>query len=218
MAVAGVQLLGVVSLQMHGEHIAAVDGTQLVTVRELAAVVRPGAFGRSDPGDRDVDAYHEVIDAMSTHRTIVPAPVGAMFKSADQVARWLDTHYIALSEALLFLDNRCEARLHIGTADEAPADRAGRRGADREGERAESRAETAAQAAESFRFLRRSAVAAVPLRAADATRLLSGAFLVDRARWEEFATAVGEQRQRYPGMRFELTGPWPPYDFVRMQF
>ena len=32
-----------------------------------------------------------------------------------------------------------------------------------------------------------------------------------------FASEVEEQGRRTPNLRFELTGPWPPYDFVQMQ-
>jgi hypothetical protein len=29
---------------------------------------------------------------------------------------------------------------------------------------------------------------------------------------------VKEEAKRLPGLRIDVTGPWPPYDFVRMQF
>jgi hypothetical protein len=28
---------------------------------------------------------------------------------------------------------------------------------------------------------------------------------------------VQEQGRQAPNLRFELTGPWPPYDFIQMQ-
>ena len=70
-----------------------------------------------------------------------------------------------------------------------------------------------------MRALRRSAVATVPLRVEEITGIvLSAAFLVEQELWKEFATRVEEQGSRAPTSRFELTGPWPPYDFVQMQF
>lgn len=53
-------------------------------------------------------------------------------------------------------------------------------------------------------------------RAADATIVLNGAFLVDRKRVDEFRAAVGEQVRDYQprGLIFDFTGPWPPYNFV----
>ncbi|HKP15320.1 MAG TPA: GvpL/GvpF family gas vesicle protein, partial [Gemmatimonadaceae bacterium] len=77
----------------------------------------------------------------------------------------------------------------------------------------------AAAAAEALRDLRRSAVATVPLRTEQLTGIvLSAAFLVEQELWKEFATKVVEQGSRVPNLRLELTGPWPPYDFVQMQF
>jgi hypothetical protein len=58
----------------------------------------------------------------------------------------------------------------------------------------------------------------VPLRVERITGLvLSAAYLVEQDQWKEFAAQVEEQGRRAPNFRFELTGPWPPYDFVQMQ-
>jgi hypothetical protein len=77
----------------------------------------------------------------------------------------------------------------------------------------------AAVAAESMRVLRRSAVATVPLRSEAITGIvLSAAFLVEQDLWKEFGSRVEEQGSKASNLKFELTGPWPPYDFVQMQF
>ncbi|MEV1287529.1 GvpL/GvpF family gas vesicle protein [Micromonospora sp. NPDC049679] len=44
--------------------------------------------------------------------------------------------------------------------------------------------------------------------------VLNGAYLVDAARAEEFATLVRQLGDAHPGLRLELTGPWPPYSFA----
>ena len=67
-------------------------------------------------------------------------------------------------------------------------------------------------------MLRRTAVTMVPLRVEKVTGIvLSAAFLVEQELWKEFSSEVAEQGKRTPNLRFELTGPWPPYDFVQMQ-
>jgi gas vesicle protein GvpL/GvpF len=44
--------------------------------------------------------------------------------------------------------------------------------------------------------------------------LFNGAYLVeDRARFEEALAALAED-YRESGIELELTGPWPPYNFV----
>jgi hypothetical protein len=39
---------------------------------------------------------------------------------------------------------------------------------------------------------------------------------VERGDYAEFEQRVKEQARRAAGLRFQVTGPWPPYDFVRM--
>jgi len=66
--------------------------------------------------------------------------------------------------------------------------------------------------------LRRTAIASLPLRAEKLTGIvLSAAFLVDSERWKDFKAEVDAQARMTPSVRFELTGPFPPYDFVQMQ-
>lgn len=78
-------------------------------------------------------------------------------------------------------------------------------------------------AAEIFRELRdvsRDAVSRPltpdPARASDATLVLNGAFLVDRARVDAFRAAVAARMRTHEshGLEFDFTGPWPPYHFV----
>jgi hypothetical protein len=73
-------------------------------------------------------------------------------------------------------------------------------------------------AAESLRALRAAAVATLPLRADRSSGVvMTAAFLVEHDLWEQFKAEVDALAKRSTGVRFELTGPWPPYDFVQMQ-
>jgi gas vesicle protein GvpL/GvpF len=47
---------------------------------------------------------------------------------------------------------------------------------------------------------------------------LSGAFLVERELWKEFERGVEEMKEANARLSVDVTGPWAPYDFVRMQF
>jgi hypothetical protein len=78
-----------------------------------------------------------------------------------------------------------------------------------------------AAAVESFRSLRRYAKATVPVSTqtvGDGTTIATEAFLVERAAWDAFAAEVAAEDLRSPGLILRLTGPWPVYDFVRLQF
>ena len=43
-----------------------------------------------------------------------------------------------------------------------------------------------------------------------------GAFLVEREHWGQFMALLKEEQRRLPDLKFEHTGPWPAYDFVRL--
>jgi len=47
-----------------------------------------------------------------------------------------------------------------------------------------------------------------------AQMILNAAYLVDDERGRDFAAAVTSLANRHPGVRLELTGPWPPYSFA----
>ncbi|MGW0177767.1 GvpL/GvpF family gas vesicle protein [Nocardia sp. NPDC003345] len=47
--------------------------------------------------------------------------------------------------------------------------------------------------------------------------VLNGTYLVDDTRTDEFAATVDELGAALPGIRLELTGPWPPYSFAGVE-
>jgi len=197
-------LFGVTFNEAHGSHAEAMPGTQLVVVRDLAAIVGESEYAVLEPSPERVARYTQVVSEFATRGPVLPAPVGVVFKQRDAVHRWLELHYVALSDALSFVDNRVVGRVHVWRP--GPVE-------DRE-----TGSDLAAAAAESLRVLRRTAVTTVPLRTEKVTGIvLSAAFLVEQDLWKEFAAEVDEQGRRTPNLRFELTGPWPPYDFVQMQ-
>jgi hypothetical protein len=179
----------------------------LVPFRDLAAVVSDQkAFALDEGGPAAVEQHRAVVDAIFRRAAVLPAPVGVVFRSPEVLKRWMELHYVSLTGALEFVEDRAVARVHVVRADGRDEDR-------------DAGADLAAAATEAFRALRRRAVAAVPLHVERVTGLmLSGAFLVDRDVWKDFLRAVEEQHDAHERLRFDVTGPWAPYDFVRMQF
>jgi hypothetical protein len=47
-----------------------------------------------------------------------------------------------------------------------------------------------------------------------APMILNAAYLLDDDRGDDFAAAVSVLAEQHPGVRLELTGPWPPYSFA----
>jgi hypothetical protein len=72
-----------------------------------------------EPTDENIEAYERVIDTVFERQTVVPAPFGSIFRNQDHVSRWLQMHYITLTEAIHVVEGRCEGRLHVRS--ESPA-------------------------------------------------------------------------------------------------
>lgn len=199
------RLYGITDVEHHAQSKAA-DGVELLTFRDLAAVVSDAEYSATPPTGEIIERYLRVVEDVFSRAPVLPAPVGTVFRSREALTRWLELHYVALTEALSFVEDRAVARVHVGRADGKVADR-------------ETGSDVAAAAADSLRLLRRHAVVAVPLKSEELTGIvLSSSFLIDRELWDDFVAAVEDQRKRNPRLALDLSGPWPPFDFVRMQF
>jgi hypothetical protein len=182
------------------------DGLKLHSMRELAAVAEEVESGAREIGEKEISRHAEVVSAMFSQDAILPTPVGTVFRSGEVLQRWMELHYVSLSDALAWLEGRQAARVHITRAQARNGDR-------------EAGSDLAAIGAEVTRSLRRHAVSTVPLRSEEVTGIvLTAAYLVERELWSEFADAVETEAENHPLVKIELTGPWPPYDFVRLQF
>ena len=181
-------------------------GLQLASLRELAAVTENGDYSAREVTEADAERHLEIVNGLFAEDAVLPTPVGTVFRSPEVLQRWMELHYVALSDALAWVEDRVAARVHITRAEDDGASR-------------EIDPDIAAIAAEVARSLRRNAVASVPLRAEDdAVTALSAAYLVEAELWKEFSESIGEEQARHPLLRITITGPWPPYDFVRLQF
>ena len=199
------RLYGITDIEHHAQA-KPPEGAELLPFRDVAAIVTPADYVSGAPSGEVIEQYRRIVDDVFCKAPILPAPVGTVFRTRETLTRWLELHYVALTEALSFVEDRAVARVHVGRVDGKPAER-------------ETGSEVAAAAADSLRSLRRHAVVAVPLKSEQVTGIvLSSAFLVDKELWDDFVSAVDDQRRRNPGLALDISGPWPPFDFVRMQF
>jgi hypothetical protein len=197
-------LYGVTVNDTHTSEIHLPDVT-LVSLRDLTAICAPTEYRAVEADDAAVERVNEVVSAFALGSPVLPAPIGIVFRSEESVQRWLELHYSALSGALSFVENRVAARVHVYRAAEP-------------GDESDAATDLPAVAAESIRVLRRAAVATLPLRSEKQKGIvLSAAFLVEDELWKNFVEEVEAQGKTESAVRFEVTGPWPPYDFVQMQ-
>jgi hypothetical protein len=171
------------------------DDLSTVRYRDLEALVRPAPYETPALGKEELQAHQQMVENAMRRDTILPAPYGIVFRSRRHVIRFLEDQYIVLDEALAFLDGHWELRLHISAAED------------------DAGPELHELATHLYSELRRFARAAVPLDEGD---ILGAAFLVDRTAWIEFVERADDLSTSHPEVSFDITGPWPPYDFVKM--
>lgn len=203
------QLFGIISLDVSGTA-SPVRGTLVVSFRDLGALVTESAYSAPAPTEQHVAEYRRVVETVFARQTIVPAPFGTVFRGRDSLTRWLELHYFTLTDAVTFVADRAVARVTVSYGEDPENTATMAVDADV--------LETAAD--ESFRLLRRHAVASLAIanHGSGARPAATASFLVERERWDVFSDIVREEQKRLREMHVECTGPWPPYDFVRMQF
>ena len=203
------RLIGVVRADASGDVARLVgSGGDRIVFNEVSAIVRPCAIRAEPVSEGALLEHHTVVAGLSRSSTIIPAPPLTTFRSGASVMQWLELHAVALTDGLAYVDGRCGGRVT------AERDLAGATSDP-------SVLPPSAAAIESFRSLRRYAAATVPVSSetvGDGTTIATEAFLVDRVSWERFAAEVSAEDVRSPGLTLRLTGPWPVYDFVRLQF
>lgn len=184
------------------------EGTGLTHFRALAAIVEPSPYTTISLDDGEMEKYLRVLEEAYSHSTVLPAPPGTVFQSQSTLTRWLELHYFTLTEALTVIEGHAAARVSVTRR--------------RDSDDGDAQKNFASLAAESLRILRNQAAATVTLPKADGDDedgvVARASFLVDSQRWDTFNDTVSKEAERHPTLDFRVTGPWPPYDFVRMQF
>jgi hypothetical protein len=221
--VSAVQLFAVTGAHGHQGRVGRL--AEVVAFRDLAAVVADAPY--AVPGLEGLPVYRDVVESVFREQAVLPAPPGVVFRDRDVLMQWMELHYFTLLDALAFVEDRAVARVAVapvvpavpvpagpGPAAEPaePAEPAG--GAEEEAARREA---SEAVLRDALRVLRRHAVASIAV-GGDGSYAAAASFLVERTRWDLFAGVVRQENERLTDFSLRLSGPWPPYDFVRMQF
>ncbi len=183
------------------------EGTTVAHYRALAAIVEPSTYTLANLDDGEMSKYLRVLEEVHAHTSVLPAPPGTVFQSSSTLTRWLELHYFTLTEALSVIEGHAAARVSITASGKHEP---------------ETQKSFAALAADSLRLLRGQAAATVTMPKVDEDEengvIARASFLIDSQRWQAFNETVMKEAQRQSALDFSVTGPWPPYDFVRMQF
>lgn len=195
-------------------HASLAEGTDLLQFRSLAAVIAPSKYHRVVLDEAEMSEYSRVLESVQSTSAVLPAPPGTVFRSRDNLMRWLELHYFTLTQTMGSIEGHGQARLTVTKTAGQDATNA------TSGEAKESSKQLIATAAQSMRVLRGQSAATItlPVDEEETHIIAQASFLVDLEHWSSFADLVQKEDERQTALDFHLTGPWPPYDFVRMQF
>jgi len=172
---------------------------RLISAGELAAAVTEAPFrDAEEPDVSGVRAHEAVVESLLRRPSLVPAPYGFLARNEAAVRVFLERHRHSLEEALERLENTYEVRIHVTVGDEP------------------DRARLAGHLRQLNGILRGQARAARELPR-DSEEEAVAAFLVGRGEWLHLVQAATRWETRSPDVRLRITGPWPPYDFVRLE-
>ncbi|HKG92196.1 MAG TPA: GvpL/GvpF family gas vesicle protein, partial [Gemmatimonadaceae bacterium] len=108
------RLYGVAALDAApGEEHPLASGTHTVSFRDLGAVVSEIPLARPQMSQDELATYRRVVEEVFASRAVLPAPAGVVFRAADALGRWLELHYVTLSDALAYVEGRSCARVHV---------------------------------------------------------------------------------------------------------
>jgi hypothetical protein len=206
---------------------------EMVSCGELAAVTRRVPAGDSVPVTVEAVLHHEaVVEAMRQYGRTLPVRFGTVFREATAVAAALMERYETLAADLDRLGDKVELSLTAlwaapasengGTPEETS--RAGKsagaqylyaRAAQlRRDETLKERARAVAE--ELDRALGEVAVLEQRVTLAPTPRVaIRTTYLLDSAEVDAFQVAFEGVRRSRDDVRVLLTGPWPPYSFVK---
>ncbi|MFF5053451.1 GvpL/GvpF family gas vesicle protein [Micromonospora sp. NPDC000663] len=183
--------------------------------------------------ERAARAHHAVVEALARRGPVVPARLATVHTDDERVARSLTDRRAELVATLDRLTGRGEWGVKgylapgAATVDAETTGHGGVGTAYLRRRRAqltsrEERQQVASAAADAVHGAlcelavagRRHAPQDRRLSGTSAPMVLNGAYLVDVAALPRFTDLVSSLGHRHPGVRLELTGPWPPYSFV----
>ena len=213
------------------EHGGLVALVREVSLDEFCEEALPTNLNDREWLERHVRAHEDVLAAAAEAATVVPFRFGVICHDRSDVARLLDEHADLLRRDLLRVRGCDELGVKVWydapedtASDEEPAD--GRAYLERRRDDRRKALELAAEretlVADAHERLARYAVASVvnrpqpkELSGRDEPMLLNAAYLVRRGD-EALAREVASLHAAHAtnGYAFELTGPWPPYNFV----
>ena len=218
-------------------------GDEVYTVyhQGLAAVVSDTPVIVYDPTRENALTHEHVNETVMREFTVIPMSFGAIFRTEDDVREFIKDTSDALRDVLHKMRDKIEFGLKVNWDPEVAVKEVEEQNEEIRRLKEEILSNRLASTyfarmqlgrlveqaladkqdtyvREIYDHLRDCAVASRHNRPIGDKMILNAAFLVEREQQVEFDHAVQDIAHRYEGrLRFNYTGPWPPYNFVNIR-
>jgi hypothetical protein len=218
-------------------------GDEVYTVhhQELAAVVSDTPVIVYDPTRENALTHEHVNETVMREFTVIPMSFGAIFRTEDDVREFIKDTSDALRDVLHKMRDKIEFGLKVNWDPDVAVKEVEEQTEEIRRLKEEILSNRLASTyfarmqlgrlveqamadkqdtyvREIYDHLRDCAVASRHNRPIGDKMILNAAFLVEREKQVEFDHAVQDIAHRYEGrLRFNYTGPWPPYNFVNIR-
>jgi hypothetical protein len=217
------------------------DEVHTIHHRSLAAVVSDTPVVVYDPTRENALAHEHAIEAVMKEFTVIPMSFGTVFRTEGDVVEFLKDTQDALVDVLRKLKDKIEFGLKVNWEPETVLQEVEQESEEirrlkeeimsnrlastyfarmQLGRLVESALaeKSDAYVREIYDHLRDCATASRHNKPIGEKMILNAAFLVERDRAPDFDVKVQEIAKNYEGkLRFQYTGPWPPYNFVNIR-
>jgi hypothetical protein len=218
-------------------------GDEVYTVHHegLAAVVSDTPVVVYDPTRENALTHEHVNETVMKEFTVIPMSFGAIFRTEQDVQEFLKDTADALRDVLHKMKDKIEFGLKVNWDQEVAIKEVEEENEEIRRLKEEIMSNRLASTyfarmqlgrlveqgvaekqdgyvREIYDHLRDCAVASRHNKPIGDKMILNAAFLVERDKQAEFDQAVQDIAHRYEGkLRFNYTGPWPPYNFVNIR-
>jgi len=217
------------------------DEVHTIHYGDLAAVVSDTPVVVYDPTRENALTHEHAIEIVMKDFTVLPMSFGTVFRTEGDVVEFLKDTADALQDVLRKLKDKIEFGLKVNWDPETVLKEVERDSEDirrlkeeinnnrlgstyfarmQLGRLVESALadKSDGYVREIYDHLRDAATASRHNKPIGDKMILNAAFLVERDKSQLFDQQVQEIAQRYEGkLRFQYTGPWPPYNFVNIR-
>jgi len=168
--------------------------------RDFAPVMSNAALKKYEASDEEVELHRKVVEKVMKEHSVLPVAYGMAFKNKKLLLIAMSVGYKAMKKAMNEVDNRVELGVKLFLP--------------KENATWDGKEECKSVFLET---LKKKAIQSKELKLFSERLILNTSFLIDRDKINDFSSEVEQLGNKYPDLKIQYSGPWPPYNFVDIQ-